>query len=165
MVWKPDGFFVSGAFRDWTVTERFQIQRSSAIPAQRRKILRIDRKQGAAVNRLVEESITGDAFHFQRSQERRPGNSAKVVAQILKHILVSGYARCTFISLQKSQARSTTEMSLEITHVGSARFGLFRQPLQLRFENGGLEFRDAIVETDESVAELVGNAGAAAVHV
>src|SRR5205823_9004253 len=109
--------------------------------------------------------VTGDAFHFQSAEECRARNSAKIPRQVFEHILVSSETRCALIALQEGQAGSAAETLFEIIHVGLARFGLLREACQLDFQYCGLEFGDAVVEANQAVAELVGDAGAAAIHI
>ena len=145
--------------------KRFWIQRRGPIPAQCGKLCRMDGEKSAAVDRFVEETVTRDALHFQSTEKCSAENSPKMAGQILEHILVSGDLRGARIALQEGQAGSATETFFKIIHVGPARFGLFSQTLQLHFEDRGLEFGDAIVEANQAVAELVGDAGASAVHI
>ncbi len=46
-----------------------------------------------------------------------------------------------------------------------ANRGVLRQAVELRAENGGLEFAQAVIKADDAVMKLVGEAGATGVDV
>ena len=50
---------------------RFRSRGVCAAPTERRLFARIKREERALVNRLIEEAVAGNAFHFQSAQERR----------------------------------------------------------------------------------------------
>ena len=50
-------------------------------------------------------------------------------------------------------------------HVFFANRGLFRQPIQLRAEHSGLKFPQPVIEANDAVMKLIGQAGSTGIDV
>src|SRR5574337_628202 len=133
-----------------------RIQWFRTSPGKRRKIGRLQWKQRALVDGLIEEPVAGNPFQFQRTQESSPWSIIKSICAIFENVLVGGYTRVALVTFQEIQTWDFTQPLFQAGHVRLPLLRLLGKAFKLSFQNCRLEFCYPVIKTDQPLAKLVG---------
>src|SRR6266850_7409538 len=100
---EPDRFQISRAFSCRTVSLRPR-QVLSATTSERGKISRVDIKERASINRLIKQTIRGNAFRFESGDKPIARSAAECLCVVLENELIDCLRRQPLIPSEQRDA-------------------------------------------------------------